>query len=164
MQILDETQIKQKTKRIAIQILENNIGEDEIILVGINSNGLYFAKSIGYYLTRMTDQKISYAQIELSPENQIANDINISLSSAQLKEKRIILVDDVANTGRTLFYAFKPFMGLSIKKLEIAVLIDRTHKSFPITPKYVGLSLATTVQEHIQVHIKDVDKKSVMIH
>lgn len=163
MQILDEIQIKQKTKRIAIQILENNIGEDEIILVGINNNGMNFAKSIGYYLTRLTEQKISYANITLSPQNPVSSDIHINMDSTQLDKKRIILVDDVANTGRTLFYAFKPFMELAIQKIEIAVLINRTHKSYPIQPNYIGLSLATTVQEHIQVNLRDVEKKSVII-
>lgn len=164
MQILDEIQIKQKTKRIAIQILENNIGEDEIILAGINNNGMYFAKSIGYYLVRLTSQKVSYANIKLNPKNPIDSEININMTYNQLVNKRIIIVDDVANTGRTLFYAFKPFMEMPIQKLEIAVLINRTHKSYPIQPNYIGLSLATTVQENIEVHLRNVDKKIVILN
>ncbi len=78
---------------------------------------------------------------------------SIQMPAKDLKRKAIIIVDDVANTGRTLFYAFKPLMAILPKKIEIAVLIDRKHKSFPVKVDYVGMSLATTVQENIKVDI-----------
>ena len=78
-----------------------------------------------------------------------------------LHSKVVILVDDVANTGRTIFYAFKPLMESLPGKIEVAVLVDRTHKMFPIKVDYVGLSLATTLKENISVKIVGVEEMEV---
>lgn len=161
MQILSEEQIKQKTKRLAIQILENNYGEEDIYLVGINNNGLNFAKSMGLYMKRNSDVNIHYVNIQINAANPAETEIKLDTDIEKLANKVIILVDDVANTGRTLFYAFKPFLDILAKKIEIAVLVDRKHKNFPVTPSYVGLTLATTIAEHIEVRLKSVDEKSV---
>jgi pyrimidine operon attenuation protein/uracil phosphoribosyltransferase len=82
----------------------------------------------------------------------------------EVKNKVIILIDDVANTGRTIFYATKPLMEVMPKKIEVAVLVDRKHKSFPIRVDYVGLSLATTVKEHIDVQIRGVEEVAVYLN
>ncbi|MFZ1579958.1 MAG: phosphoribosyltransferase family protein, partial [Saprospiraceae bacterium] len=74
------------------------------------------------------------------------------------------IVDDVANTGRTIFYAFKVFMDVLPKKIEIAVLVDRKHKRFPTKVDYVGLSLATTVQEHIKADLSQFDNLTVNLN
>ena len=78
--------------------------------------------------------------------------------------KVIIIVDDVANTGRTLFYAMKPIFQIIPKKVEVAVLVDRMHKSFPIKIDYMGLSLATTLKENIEVKIRDVKEQAVYLN
>ncbi len=65
----------------------------------------------------------------------------------------IIVVDDVSNSGKTLLYALKPFINSHPKKIQILVLVERTHTSFPVRPDYVGLSIATTIQEHIFVEV-----------
>jgi pyrimidine operon attenuation protein/uracil phosphoribosyltransferase len=67
--------------------------------------------------------------------------------------KVIIVVDDVANSGRTLLYAMKPFLDFLPKKIQALVLVARSHNSFPVHPDYVGLSIATTLQEHIYVEV-----------
>ena len=164
MQILTEKEIKQKIKRLAIEILENNFGEKEIILAGINNNGTNFAKMLGRTLKRMTDTTITYTRIRLNPAAPIRDDINIEMPEKDLKNKVIIIIDDVANTGRTIFYAFKPLMSILVKKIEVAVLVDRKHKSFPVKVDYLGLSLATTVGENIDVHLKGVEEKAVFLN
>ncbi len=161
MLILDQEQIKQKTKRLAIEILEHNYGEPVIFLAGINNNGLNFAKSLGLYAKRNTDIDIQYLNIKVNAANPLADKVDINIEEDALKDKVVILVDDVANTGRTLFYGFKPLLETLAKKVEIAVLVDRKHKNFPISPKYVGLTLATTMGENIIVKLKGVDEKSV---
>jgi pyrimidine operon attenuation protein/uracil phosphoribosyltransferase len=83
------------------------------------------------------------------------------LSQTDIEDKAIIVVDDVANTGRTIFYAFKVYMDVIPKKLEVAVLVDRKHKLFPIKVDYVGLSLATTVQEHIKADLQNAGNMTV---
>lgn len=154
MKILDQPQIKQKIKRLSIQILENNYGEDEIILAGINNNGLGFAKLLRKEMKKRTDSAITLANVSLNPANPLANEIIINLTSEKLKNKVIVLVDDVANTGRTLFFAFKPFLDQLVKKIEVAVLVNREHKLFPIQVDYQGISLATTIEENIDVQLK----------
>lgn len=153
MKVLDKKQIQQKIKRLAIEILENNFGEEEIILAGINNNGMGFAKLLRKELTTLTDAAITLIQIKLNPANPVSDEVSISTPIAQLKGKTIIIVDDVANTGRTVFYAIKPLLQILPGKVEVAVLVDRKHKSFPIKVDYVGLSLATTLQENIDVRI-----------
>jgi len=153
MKILDSKQIQQKITRIAIEILENNFNESEIILAGINNNGMGFAKKLHKALIAKSEITFSFCQIRLNPANPVSDPITLSLTVEELKGKVIIIVDDVANTGRTIFYAFKPFLKILPKKVELAVLIDRKHKSFPVRPDYVGLSLATTAKENIDVKI-----------
>jgi len=153
MKILDQGQIRQKIKRLAIEILENNFEEKTIILIGINNNGNGFAKHLVAELKKITDISISLFNVRLNPAAPLSSPIEIDAPIESLKGKSIILIDDVANTGRTIFYACKPILDIIPKKLEVAVLIDRKHKTFPIYPKYVGLSLATTLKEDIELQI-----------
>jgi pyrimidine operon attenuation protein/uracil phosphoribosyltransferase len=155
MQILYQKQISQKIKRLAIEILEHNYDESEIILAGINNNGVNFAQLIVNELVTLTDKKIILTSIRLNPANPLATEVVLELPVTELQGKAIIVVDDVANTGRTLFYAIKPLLDILPKKIETAVLVDRKHKAFPIAITYYGLSLATTLQEHIDVKLEE---------
>ncbi len=153
MKILDKPQILQKIKRLAIEILENNFEEKTIVLAGINNNGSGFARLIERELSSITDIKIHFVEIKLNPASPLSSPIEINTSVESMKGKTIIIIDDVANTGRTIYYACKPLMEVIPKKLEVAVLVDRKHKTFPIYPKYVGVSLATTLKEDIDLQI-----------
>lgn len=156
MQVLDDRQIKQKIRRLAIEIIEHNYEETELILAGINNKGMAFAKLLHAELLAIAvKQQISLTRIRLHPANPLASEVELDMPSDQLAGKVIIVVDDVANTGRTLFYACKPLLNALPKKVEVAVMVDRTHKSFPIKVDYFGLSLATTLLEHINVQIPD---------
>lgn len=161
MLILNDRQIRQKIKRLAIEIVEHNFEEKEIILVGINKNGMTFAKLLEENLRAVSNQKITMTQLSINPAEPLASDVRLELPVSKIKNKVIIVVDDVANTGRTLFYAFKPLLENLPKKVEVAVLVDRTHKSFPIKVDYYGMSLATTLLESINVKIRGVDHFSV---
>ncbi len=163
MKILDARKISQKINRLAIEILENNYNESGIILAGINKNGTRFADLLETAIVKKSSIKITRAAIELSPANPLSTPITINLSPSEIKNKVVIIVDDVANTGRTIFYAFEPLMRVMPKKLEVAVLVDRKHKSFPIKVDYVGLSLATTLNENIKVNLKTPATQSVLL-
>ncbi|MBK9105054.1 MAG: phosphoribosyltransferase [Saprospiraceae bacterium] len=151
MKILDQIQIKQKIKRLAIEILENNFEEKAIVLAGINNNGTGFAKLLEKELKKITEITIQIATIRITPAAPLSTPVELNVPVESLKGKTIIVVDDVANTGRTIFYACKPILNIIPKKLEVAVLVDRKHKTFPIYPKYVGVSLATTLKEDIDL-------------
>ncbi len=165
--ILNEQQIKQKIKRIAIQILEQNHNEKEVFLIGINNNGLGFAKMLLNAIDAIDLDKPTFHlhQVSLNPANPLAKAVEINISLESLQNKSLIFIDDVANTGRTLFYAMKPVLvDIVPKKVEVAVLVDRKHKNFPISINYVGLALATTLSENIAVKIRDVDEMSVHLN
>lgn len=161
MRVLDEKQIKDKIKRLSFQIAEENYSKEEILLLGINNNGYQFGKLIQKQLKKITDSTISIAHIKLNPADPLSEDIIIDKELTNLTFKALIIVDDVANTGRTIFYAFKPLLALLPHKLQVAVLVDRKHKSFPIEVDYVGLSLATTMKENIVVKLTGDDGMEV---
>ena len=92
-------------------------------------------------------------RVTINPAKPLSEHVQLDMDVSELKNKTIILIDDVANTGRTLFYAFKPFMDLLVKKMQVAVLVDRKHKSFPVQVDYVGISLATTICDNIAVNL-----------
>lgn len=153
MIVLNNDQIVQKIKRLAIEILEHNYDEKEIVLLGMNNTGYRFAELLESELKKRYDKKLSLKRIRLNPAKPCTDPISIEDGTKELKNKVLIIVDDVANTGRTLFYAFKPIMDFLPKKVEVAVLVNRKHKNFPVKVDYLGLELATTVKEHIHVDI-----------
>jgi pyrimidine operon attenuation protein / uracil phosphoribosyltransferase len=153
LKILNHRQIEQKVQRLAIQILEDNLEEAQLIIVGVNQRGMALAKMLVERLQKLSPKPIQLTQIILNPAAPLQDGIVLGMPIEQLKDQVVIVVDDVANTGRTLFYACKPILETVPKKLEAAVLVDRTHKSFPISVNYVGLSLATTLAENIEVEM-----------
>lgn len=163
MKILDQLQIKQKIKRLAIEILENNFEEKAIVLAGINNNGTGFAKLLEKELKKITEITIQIVTIRINPAAPLSTPVELNTPVESLKGKTIIVVDDVANTGRTIFYACKPILNIIPKKLEVAVLVDRKHKTFPIYPKYVGVSLATTLKEDIDLRILNTEEWGVYL-
>ena len=163
MKILENSKIEQKIRRLAIEIIEQNYGEKSLILAGINNNGTHFAKLLAKELKKLAAAEIKLAKLSLNPANPLESEILIDLEAKDLKNKVIIIVDDVANTGRTIFYAMQPLLKTLPKKVEVAVLVDRRHKQFPIGVDYVGLSLATTLKENIQVDIKKAKEKAVYL-
>ena len=153
MQLLDSEQIGKKIQRLAIEILERNYGESELILLGVNANGLAFAQLLQEAISAQSAPAPRLGNVRLNPSDPLGSTITIDLPAQELTGKCLILCDDVANTGRTLFFAMRPLMDILAKKIEVAVLVDRNHKSFPIQPDYYGLALATTLQENIAVRM-----------
>jgi pyrimidine operon attenuation protein / uracil phosphoribosyltransferase len=163
MQVLNHYQISQKITRLSYEILENNLDEDEIILAGVNNNGFRFAQLLLDSLSKISNKTFLLSKIELNPSNPTDFPIETDLTSDSIKNKSIIVVDDVANTGRTIFYAFSVYMNALPKKIEVAVLVDRKHKMFPVKVDYVGLSLATTIQENIIAVLQQSDALAVTL-
>ena len=151
MKILSSSQVARKLKRLAIEIYSKHIDDNEIYFAGINQKGQWFALSIAEELQKICSIKINFISVKLNPADPLNKPVHISTDINALQGSNIILFDDVANTGRTLFYACKPFLEILPSKIEIAALIDRKHKLFPIHFDYVGLSLATTLHDNIEV-------------
>ena len=149
--ILSKEVVEKKLRRMAYEILENNTDEKEIILAGIRESGSVVARVIQKMLGEISSIKTEFITITLDKKQP--TDVCLS-KSFDFNEKVIIVIDDVSNSGKTLLYALKPFIAFHPKKIQILVLVERTHTSFPVRPDYVGLSIATTIQDHIFVEVK----------
>ncbi|MEI9810952.1 MAG: phosphoribosyltransferase family protein [Bacteroidota bacterium] len=150
--ILDQSVAEKKLRRMALEIVENNQDEKQIILAGIRDSGSVVAKCIQKILAEITD--IQTEVISLALDKRAPKEVTLS-QKIDFTNKVIIVVDDVANSGRTLLYALKPFLEFQPKKIQALVLVGRSHNSFPVHPDYVGLSIATTLQEHIYVEVSE---------
>jgi len=148
--ILDNLQIKQKTRRIAFQILESNSREKEVIIIGIVGNGYLFAKMIVNELKKISDLKITICEVFINKKNPL-DKITSSLDEDDYKNKSIVLVDDVLNSGATLIYGIKYFLNVPLKRFKTAVLVNRNHKKYPVKADFKGISLSTSIKEHIIV-------------
>lgn len=161
--ILNSKQIEQKVNRIAYEIYENNYDEKEIVIAGIAKNGYLLGKRIADVLQHISRIKIQLIEIALDKENPFESDVKIKLTEKELKNKVIILVDDVLNSGKTLIFGAKLFLNAPVKRLTTAVLVDRGHNRYPIKADVVGLSLSTTLQEHITVELDKKGKETVYL-
>lgn len=150
--ILDKVTADKKLKRIALEIAERNIGETEIIIAGIKENGSIIGDKISNYLKDIFSGKLT--QIEISIDKRNPGHIE-PISEANFNSAVVILVDDVANSGRTMLYALRPFLAFYPKKIQTVALVERTHKSFPVDVDYVGLSISTALDEHITVEVEN---------
>ena len=149
--ILDSKGISQKVNRLAWQIYENNSKENKIVIVGISGRGEVLASQLSKVINKISLIKTKLGSIHLDKDNPFQNEIAIDLDVADYTNKVVVLVDDVLNSGKTLMYASKHFLNAPLSKLSTVVLVDRNHNRFPIKADYVGLSLATTLQEYISV-------------
>ncbi len=151
--ILSNRQIQQRIDRIAYQIYENNYQEKEIIIAGIAKDGFVLAERISEKLKEISPIKVKLAEIIINKKNPFSEKIKVNLPEKELKGKVVIVVDDVLESGRTMIYGIDPFLKSSVRRLTTVVLVDRDHRSYPIKADFVGISLATTMQEHISVEL-----------
>lgn len=149
--LLTNDQIERKLVRMAWQIWEHNSSRQSITLVGIRHGGAALAERLAEELRRISTLRVSVISLELAKRQPLESPVKLS---ADLSDKSIVLVDDVANSGRTLLYALQPIAAVAPEKVLIAVLVDRKHKSFPVNPDIIGHQVATTLQENILVSVE----------
>jgi len=160
--ILDSGQINQKIRRIAVEIFENNFREKSVVLAGIDGQGYSFAKTLAAELEGVSPLKTQVVKVSLDKLAPQQGEVTIDADPKEIHRKCIILIDDVLNTGRTLTFGLKPFLRADVKKIEIAVLVNRSHTMFPIAPTYTGLELSTTLTDHVEVVLGK--KSTVYLH
>ena len=154
-QILNKKQVLQKVKRLAFEIYEQNFEETKLIIAGIQDTGFLFAQMLANEIKEISPLSPQLLSIELDKFTPLQSEVKLSASPQEIENSVVILVDDVLNTGRTLVYSLKPFINIPIKKIQVAVLVDRNHKHFPIAADFVGYALSTTINEHIHVELSD---------
>jgi pyrimidine operon attenuation protein/uracil phosphoribosyltransferase len=140
-----------KLKRMALQVAEYNYQASDLVIIGIKENGVVVAQKVATYLAAYFQGNIEILALSINKKDP--GEIILS-KQTNLKGKAVLLVDDVVNSGRTLFYALQPLLEQKPSQVQILALIERTHKKFPIAVDYVGLSVSTTLQENIEVIVE----------
>ncbi|WP_420573052.1 phosphoribosyltransferase family protein [Kordia sp.] len=160
--ILNHQQIQHKTRRIAYQILESNVNEEEIIIAGIAKNGFVFAEKIKTELEKITPATITLCEVRIDKQNPLQA-VTTSIDKKAYINKPLVLIDDVLNSGTTLIYGVKHFLDVPLKNFKTAVLVNRNHKKYPIKADFKGISLSTSIQEHIDVVFAEGKDKAYLI-
>ena len=153
VQILDEVQINHKIKRIAYQIYENNVEEKQIILAGIAKSGFQLAEKLQDELQEISDLKIKLCEVKIDKKNPLS-EVTTSLPPEEYRDQSLVLIDDVLNSGTTLIYGVRHFLNVPLKQFKTAVLVDRSHKKYPVKADFKGLSLSTSLSETVKVHFE----------
>lgn len=158
--VLNHKQILQKITRISYEIYERNVSAEGVVFAGISGMGNLFASLLAESLKEISPLEVELLEVKLDKTSVVQGEVTLS-KDLELKDKCLIIVDDVLNTGKTLAYALKPFLEMPVNKMEIAVLVNRSHKLFPVTPDYTGYELSTTLNDHIEV---DLSKEQYTVH
>ncbi|WP_298536704.1 phosphoribosyltransferase domain-containing protein [uncultured Algibacter sp.] len=148
--ILNHNEINHKIKRIAFQIYESNVNETEVILAGVDKNGYILAKKLKTVLQKISEINPILCKVSIN-KKQPWKPISTSISSEDYKNKSLVLVDDVLNSGTTLIYGVKYFLDVPLKQFKTAVLVNRNHKKYPVKADFKGISLSTSLHEHVNV-------------
>lgn len=148
--ILNHEEIAHKIKRIAYQIYECNAEENEVILAGIEQNGFILAEKLKQTLEHISDLKPILCKVFIDKKNPL-NNVKTSLDKENYTNKSIVLIDDVLNSGSTLIYGVKYFLEVPLKQFKTAVLVNRNHKKYPVKADFKGISLSTSLHEHIEI-------------
>jgi len=151
-QILTAEVANRKLRRMALQVVEQNYNATQLVLIGIKAHGTAIAEKIRHYLKDVFTGEVLLLELTIDKKNPL--DISLS-SDIDFNGKTIVLIDDVANSGRTMLYALKPLLKQLPQKIQTLALVERTHKTFPIDVDYVGFSISTTTDEHIVVEVKN---------
>ena len=157
MQLLSHRQIDAKVTRLAMEILEHNTAEHELYILGVNHRGMELARRLTAGLRTLSEAPLHLWNLRIDPRNPLQGTAQLDHDVEELHGKPVLIVDDVANTGRTLFYAMAPLQRVLPSKIEVAVLVDRRHKEWPVYVTYSGLVLSTTLGDNILVEFGEED-------
>ena len=159
--ILNHQEIEHKIKRIAFQIYETFVDEKEIVIAGIVGNGYIFAEKLAINLETISNIKVILCEVIIDKTNPNSK-ITTSIEASKYENKGLVLVDDVLNSGTTLIYAIKHFLDVPLQKFKTAVLVDRNHKKYPVKVDFKGISLSTSLNEHINVVFYDGNNEALL--
>jgi pyrimidine operon attenuation protein/uracil phosphoribosyltransferase len=161
--VLEKSEIDRSLKRIAHEIVERNHGSDNLILLGIPTRGVQLAHRIGNFLAAIENPvEVGVLDITLFRDDlQIRSPRAIAQTSIPLsgvEGKRVVLVDDVLFSGRTIRAALDALAELGRpQSVQLAVLIDRGHRELPIRADYVGKNIPTNSKETVKVQLSEID-------
>lgn len=162
-EILSHVQIEQKINRLAHQLLENCFEEKEIFIGGIQGNGYILAERLSNIIVANSDLKTNLFEVKLNKSEPWSKDITLSMGQKKMENGYIVLVDDVLNSGKTMQYALVKILQFPTKAIKTLTLVDRKHRRFPIKANFVGMSLSTTLKQHVEVDLKSKKNKAYLV-
>jgi pyrimidine operon attenuation protein/uracil phosphoribosyltransferase len=162
--ILTASQVRQKIKRMAFQLYENNFEEKQLILAGISPNGYVLAELLAAELRQIATIDVVLLALHLDKSHTTQSHVAVKGATVGFQQQCVVVVDDVVNSGKTLIYSLQPFLQQPVKKLQTAVLVQREYRNFPIHTDYVGYALSTTIKQHVQVELQDSEKFGVYLY
>lgn len=162
-EILSSREIKQKTERLAHQLIENTFEESRVFIGGIEGNGIILAESLAKIMRSHTESEITVFTLKVNKTEPWSEPIVLSASKENLKDSYIILVDDVFNSGKTMQFALVEILQFPTKAIKTVALVDRKHRRFPINANFVGLSLSTTLKERVEVDLTPGQEKAYLL-
>lgn len=160
-QILTAKQIQQKVRRIASQLYETNFDEKALVLAGVAGEGYELARRLARELQQIAPFAVSLVRIDIDKSQTAQPPIN--LPATDYTDRVVVLIDDVLYSGRTLAFSLQPFLSVAVRKIQVAVLVNRNHPRYPIAADFIGLELATTLNEHVDVILSDPDQEGVYL-
>lgn len=160
-QILTAEQIQQKIRRIANQLYETNFDEKALVLAGVAGEGYELASRLTRELQQIAPFSVSLVRIDID-KTQTAQP-PIDLPASDYTDRVVVLIDDVLYSGRTLAFSLQPFLSVPVRKIQVAVLVNRNHPRYPIAADFIGLELATTLNEHVDVILSDPERAGVYL-
>jgi pyrimidine operon attenuation protein / uracil phosphoribosyltransferase len=161
--ILSAEGLRQKIRRIAFQIYENNFDEQNVVLAGIAGEGYVFAERLYHELQQIAPFTVTLLKITLDKTQPTQPAVQLDAPETDLTDKVVVVLDDVLYTGRTLAFCLQPFLNGVVRKLQVAVLVDRNHPRYPVAADYKGYELSTTLTEHVEVILSDVQREGVYL-
>ena len=162
-EILSHVQIEQKINRLAHQLLENCFEEKEIFIGGIQGNGYILAERLSSIIVANSNLKTNLFEVKLNKSEPWSKDITLSMDQKKMENGYIVLVDDVLNSGKTMQYALVEILQFRTKAIKTLTLVDRKHRRFPIKANFVGMSLSTTLKQHVEVDLKSKKNKAYLV-
>lgn len=150
--ILSHQEINHKLNRIAHQIYEANVNEEQVVLAGIDKNGFILGELLKEKLKEISELDVVLCKVIIDKLNPLAG-VKTSLDALNYKNKSIVLIDDVLNSGATLIYGVKHFLSVPLKRFKTVVLVNRNHKKYPVKADFKGISLSTSLNEHVTVSL-----------
>lgn len=163
-QILTSLQTRQKIRRIAFEVYEQNFEEKEIILAGITGEGFEFARRLAAELKDISAIGIKLIELCFDKQAPHQSEVKFAGEPIQVKDGQVVVVvDDVLNTGQTLTFGLQPFLKVKTKKIQVAVIVDRGHRCYPISADFIGYSLSTTLKERVEVILSNSQEEGVYL-
>ncbi len=162
---MSQEDVRRALTRVAHEILEHNRGAEDLVIVGIHTRGVYLARRIAANLAEFEGVEVPVATLDVSlyrddlrVRDQSQTKIQPTDIPIGIQGKRVVLVDDVLYTGRTIRAAMDALVDFGRPQLiQLAILLDRGHRELPIRADYVGQNLPTAIEERVKVRLLETD-------